>query len=42
VKVRAFLSLFVGFFMTGMMLDLPDEDAATVDAMFAIMDWPTT
>ena len=41
VKVRAFLSLFVGFFMTGMMLDLPDEDAATVDAMFAIMDWPT-
>jgi AcrR family transcriptional regulator len=40
-KVRVFVSLFVGFFMTGMMLDLPEEDAATVESMFAIMDWPT-
>jgi len=40
-KVRAFVSLFVGYFMTGMMLDLPDDDAATVDTLFAIMGWPT-
>lgn len=37
--VRAFVSLFVGYFMTGMMLDLPDDDRATVDALFAIMGW---
>jgi AcrR family transcriptional regulator len=40
-KVRAFVSLFVGYFMTGMMLDLPDDDAAIVDSLFAIMGWPT-
>jgi AcrR family transcriptional regulator len=39
-KVRAFVSLFVGYFMTGMMLDLPDDDAATVDALFCVMGWP--
>lgn len=40
-KVRAFVSLFVGYFMTGMLLDLPDDDAATVGVLFAIMGWPT-
>jgi AcrR family transcriptional regulator len=40
-KVRAFVSLFVGYFITGMMLDLPDDDAAIVDSLFAIMGWPT-
>jgi AcrR family transcriptional regulator len=38
-KVRAFASLFVGYFITGMMLDLPDDDAATVDALYSIMSW---
>jgi AcrR family transcriptional regulator len=37
--LRAFLSLFVGYFMTGMMLDLPDDDESIVDAMMAIMGW---
>jgi AcrR family transcriptional regulator len=40
-KVRAFVSLFVGYFMTGMMLDIPDDDRATVDALFAITGWRT-
>jgi AcrR family transcriptional regulator len=38
-NLRAFLSLFVGYFMTGMMLELPDDDEAIVDAMMAIMGW---
>jgi AcrR family transcriptional regulator len=38
-KVRAFMSLFVGYFMTGAMLDLPDDDEATVDGLFSIMGW---
>jgi AcrR family transcriptional regulator len=38
-RLRAFLSLFVGYFMTGMMLDLPDDDEGIVDAMMAIMGW---
>ncbi|HEY5112650.1 MAG TPA: helix-turn-helix domain-containing protein [Coriobacteriia bacterium] len=38
-KVRAFASLFVGYFITGMMLDLADDDAATVDALYSIMGW---
>jgi AcrR family transcriptional regulator len=38
-RVRAFVSLFVGYFTTGMMLDQPDDDAAIVDAMLAIMGW---
>jgi AcrR family transcriptional regulator len=37
--LRAFMSLFVGYFMTGMMLDLPDDDEGIVDAMMAIMGW---
>jgi hypothetical protein len=38
-SLRAFLSLFVGYFMTGMMLDLPDDDEGIVRAMMAIMGW---
>jgi AcrR family transcriptional regulator len=38
-KVRAFLGLFAGSFITAMMLDLPEDDEATVDALFAIMGW---
>ena len=38
-RLRALLSVFVGYFMTGMMLDLPDDDEAIVDAMMAIMEW---
>lgn len=38
-KVRAFASLFVGYFMTGMLLDLPDDDTATVGALYSIMGW---
>jgi len=38
-KVRAFISLFVGYFMTGMMLELPDDDAGTVEALFCVMGW---
>jgi AcrR family transcriptional regulator len=37
--LRAFLSIFVGYFMTGMMLDLPEDDEGIVDAMMAIMGW---
>jgi AcrR family transcriptional regulator len=39
-RVRAFVSLFVGYFMTGMMLDLPNDDDGVVQALFAIMGWP--
>jgi AcrR family transcriptional regulator len=38
-KVRAFISLFAGYFMTGMMLELPDDDAGTVEALFCVMGW---
>jgi AcrR family transcriptional regulator len=38
-KVRAFISLFVGYILTGMMLDLPDDDEMAVEAMFSIMGW---
>lgn len=38
-SLRAFLSLFVGYFITGMMLDLPDDDTAIADATMAIMHW---
>lgn len=38
-RLRAFLSLFVGYFMTGLMLDLPDDDEGIVDAMLAVMGW---
>lgn len=37
--LRAFLSLFVGYFMTGMMLELPDDDEGVVDAMMSLMGW---
>jgi AcrR family transcriptional regulator len=40
-SLRAFLSLFVGYFMTGMMLELPDDDEAIVEAMMAAMGWNT-
>jgi len=40
-SLRAFMGLFVGHFMTGMMLDLPDDDEGLVDAMMAVMGWPT-
>ena len=39
--VRAFMSLFVGSFMTSMLLEggRGDQDEAVVDAMLAIMGW---
>lgn len=41
-SLRAFVSLFVGYFMTGLMLELPDDDEAIVAAMMAIMGWDGT
>jgi AcrR family transcriptional regulator len=38
-KVRAFMSLFVGYFMTSMFFDAPTDDDAIVDAMLCIMGW---
>jgi AcrR family transcriptional regulator len=40
-SVRAFMSLFVGSFMTAMLFDdsAGEQDEATVDAMLAIMGW---
>jgi hypothetical protein len=40
-RVRAFISLFVGSFMTAMMFgDAGEEsDEATIDAMMAMMGW---
>jgi AcrR family transcriptional regulator len=38
-RVRAFLSLFVGSFMTSMMFDPSEDDAPIVDAMLAVMGW---
>jgi AcrR family transcriptional regulator len=38
-RVRAFMSQFVGHFMTSMMFGDPPSDDATVDAMLAIMGW---
>jgi AcrR family transcriptional regulator len=38
-KVRAFMSLFVGYFMTSMFFEHQTDDDAMVDAMLAIMDW---
>lgn len=37
--LRAFVSLFVGYVVSGMMLEMPDDDAGIVDAMMAIMGW---
>ena len=38
-KIRAFMSLFVGYFMTSMFFEAPTHDDAIVDAMLAIMGW---
>ncbi len=38
-SLRIFMSLLVGYVMTGMMLDVPDDDEGVVDAMVAIMGW---
>jgi len=38
-RVRAFMSLFVGHFMTSMVLGEPANDTSAVDAMLAIMSW---
>ena len=38
-RVRAFMSLFVGYFMTSMFFEAPTDDDAIVDAMLAIMGW---
>jgi AcrR family transcriptional regulator len=38
--VRAFMSTFVGYFMTSMFFDdAPEYDTAIIDAMLAIMGW---
>jgi hypothetical protein len=41
LKVRAFMSLFIGYLMTSMLFADTDEatDDAVVDAMIAIMGW---
>lgn len=41
-KVRAFMSLFVGNFMTSMFFEDQTDDSAVVDAMMAIMGWDRT
>ncbi len=38
-SLRIFMSLLVGYVMTGMMLDVPDDDEGLVDAVMAIMGW---
>ena len=38
-SLRIFMSLLVGYVMTGMMLDVPDDDEGVVDAIIAIMGW---
>jgi AcrR family transcriptional regulator len=38
-SLRIFMSLLVGYVMTGMMLDVPDDDDGVVDAIIAIMGW---
>lgn len=38
-RVRAFISLFVGHFMTSMVLGEPASDESVVTAMLAIMGW---
>lgn len=38
-RVRAFMSQFVGHFMTSMVFGTPPADDTTVDAMLAIMGW---
>jgi len=38
-SLRLFMSLLVGYVMTGMMWGSPDDDESIVDAMMAIMGW---
>jgi AcrR family transcriptional regulator len=38
-KLRAFMSIFVGYFMTSMFFGSSTSDDAIVDAMLAIMGW---
>ena len=38
-RVRAFMSLFIGYFMTSMFFEHQTNDDAIVDAMLAIMGW---
>ena len=40
-SLRIFMSLLVGYVMTGMMLDVPDDDQGVVDAIVAVMGWDT-
>lgn len=38
-KVRAFMSLFIGYQMTASFFDKPIDDDAIIDAMLAVMGW---
>lgn len=38
-RLRAFMSLFIGYFMTSMFFGEELQDDAIIDAMLAIMDW---
>jgi len=38
-RLRVFMSLFVGYIMTGMIFGAPDDDEGIVEAMMAIMGW---
>jgi AcrR family transcriptional regulator len=38
-KLRAFMSIFIGYFMTSMFFGNSTSDDAIVDAMMAIMNW---
>lgn len=38
-SLRIFMSLFVGYFMTGALLEQPDDDDAIAAAMMAVMGW---
>ena len=38
-RVRAMMSVFIGYFMTSMFFDEPGDDDDIIDAMLAIMGW---
>ena len=38
-RVRIFMSLFVGYFMTSTVFDQPIDDDTVIDAMLAVMGW---
>jgi hypothetical protein len=38
-SLRIFMSLLVGYVMTGMMLDVPDDDEGVADAVVSVMGW---